>query len=380
MMLQAEKISSIPVVLGNGVEFIGNSNEMIDRLVADIDAARSHVHLLYYIFVGDKSGQKVAEALIRAQQRGVTCRVLADAVASRMFFHRSGLAATLQRAGVEVAPALPVAPIQRRLPRMDLRNHRKLALIDCGIAYCGSQNLVNADYGGRKGAPWVELTGRFTGPVVRELAMIFAEDWAFETGKLLEVPPLTDIPLVPDGALMQVVPTGPTSPGENYRRILLAALQCARERVSLTTPYFVPDEPTLVALQMAADRGVKVSLLVPLVVDHFFTGAAGRAHFSRLLSSDVKIYRYRPGLLHGKTVVVDDALAMIGTANLDVRSYNLNFELTVLMYGREPACRLWEIHRRYIADSSPMDATNWLARPALTRYGESVVALLSPLL
>jgi cardiolipin synthase len=380
MVLQAEKISAMPVVLGNHVEFIGDSNQMIDRLVADIDAAKSHVHLLYYIFAPDESGQKAAEALKRARGRGITCRVLADAVASRAFFHRTGLAGPLREAGVEVAAALPVAPIQRQLPRMDLRNHRKLAVIDNGIAYCGSQNLINADYGGRKGAPWVDLSARFTGPVVRELAIVFAEDWAFETDTLLNVPPVMNLPVAPEGMLMQVVPTGPSSPGENYRRVLLAALQCARERVSLTTPYFVPDDPTLVALQMAADRGVDVSLLVPEVVDHFFTGAAGRAHFTRLLQSDIHIFRYHPGLLHGKSVVVDDSMAMLGSANLDVRSFNLNFELTVLMYGREAAGKLAAIHRQYIADSRPIDPQKWMAKPALVRYGESAVSLLSPLL
>jgi cardiolipin synthase len=380
MVLQAEKISTLPVVLGNCVEYIGDSRTFIERLVADIHAAKSHVHLLYYIFASDQSGGEVAEALSRARARGVTCRVLADAVAARSFFHRDGLAGPLKAAGVEVASALPVAPIQRRLPRMDLRNHRKLALIDNGIAYCGSQNLVNPDYGGRKGAPWVDLSGRFTGPVVRELAIVFAEDWAFETGTRLEVPPVMNLPVIPEGTLMQVVPTGPTSPGENYRRVLLAALQCARERITLTTPYFVPDDPTLVALQMAADRGVDVSLLVPKVVDHFFTGAAGRAHFARLLGSGVHIFQYRPGLLHGKTLVVDGTLAMVGTANLDVRSFNLNFELTVLMYGREAAEGLAAIHRQYIADSEPINPQTWNARPAVVRYGESALSLLSPLL
>ena len=379
MVLQAEKISSMPVVLGNAVEFI-ESNTYIDRLVADIDAARSHVHLLFYIFAGDQSGQKVAAALKRARERGVICRVLADAVASRHFFHRRGLARVLVQEGVEVAAALPVAPIQRRLPRMDLRNHRKLAIIDSGVAYCGSQNLINADYGGRKGAPWVDLNCRFMGPVVRELAIVFAEDWAFETDKRLEVAPIQNVALDCNGTLMQVVPTGPTSPAENYRRLLLAAVQSARERIILTTPYFVPDEPTIVALLMAADRGVEVNLIVPLVGDHFFTAAAGRAQFTRLVQSDVKIYQYRPGLIHGKTVLVDNSLAMLGTANLDVRSFNLNFELTILMYGSEAATKLAAIHRKYMSDSSLLDSQKWVARPALWRYSESALSLLSPLL
>ena len=131
---------------------------------------------------------------------------------------------------------------------------------------------------------------------------------------------------------------------------------------------------------MAADRGVDVSLLVPEVVDHFFTGAAGRAHFARLLQSDIHIFQYHPGLLHGKSVVVDDSMAILGSANLDVRSFNLNFELTVLMYGRDAAGKLAAIHRQYVSDSCPIDGNKWMSRPALARYGESAVSLLSPLL
>ncbi|HXE56270.1 MAG TPA: phospholipase D-like domain-containing protein, partial [Tepidisphaeraceae bacterium] len=274
MVLQAEKVSELPVLGGNCVDFLDRSDVFVDRLVADIDRAGDQVHLLYYMFFADATGRRVAGAVERAARRGVKCRVLVDAVAGRGFFHRNGLGPLLAEAGVRVAAAQPVAPIQRRLPRMDLRNHRKLAVIDGRIAYAGSQNLVDPDYGGRRGAPWVDLSGRLTGPVVSELAAVFAEDWAFETGEVLDV--CSCLPAVQEGGAMQVVPTGPTSLGESYRRVLLGALQCARRRAVLTTPYFVPDEPTLVALAMAADRGVEVNLLLPQTPDHIFTAAAGR--------------------------------------------------------------------------------------------------------
>ncbi|HEY8748735.1 MAG TPA: cardiolipin synthase [Tepidisphaeraceae bacterium] len=380
MVRQAEKISTMPVVAGNCVDFIGDSPQMIDRLISDIDTAEHHVHLLYYMFSNDQSGQRTAEAARRAASRGVKCRVLADAVASRTFFHHNGLSRGLREAGVEVAAALPVALIQRRLSRMDLRNHRKLAVIDAKVAYCGSQNLINADYGGRHGAPWVDLSARLTGPIVSELAIVFAEDWGFETGTILDAPAPQATHDCGDQTLMQVVPTGPTSPGENYRRLLLAALQCARQRVSLTTPYFVPDDPTLVAFMMAADRGVEVTLILPKVGDHFFTAAAGRAHFGRLLEAGIRIHLFKPGLLHGKTVVVDQALALIGSANLDVRSFNLNFELTVLMYGTSAVNRLADIHAQYIAQSIPVDPAQWARRSPIKRYADSAISLLSPLL
>jgi cardiolipin synthase len=323
---------------------------------------------------------RVAGALRNAVVRGVKCRLIADAVASREFFHATGLARSLEKAGVEVTAALPVAPIQRRLPRMDLRNHRKLAVIDDAVGYCGSQNLINADYGGRHGGPWVDLTARMTGPIVSQLGIVFAEDWGFETGVMLDTPVAKTAVDCDNSTLMQAVPTGPTSPGENYRRLLLGALQCARRRVSLTTPYFVPDDPTIVSLLMATDRGVDVTLMLPEVPDHFFTAAAGRAHFQRLLEAGVRLYLFRGGLLHSKTVIVDDALAMVGSANLDVRSFNLNFELTLLMYGSAPVARLDAVHQQYISQSSLLTPEVWARRNVFKRYGDRAISLLSPLL
>ena len=380
MVLQAEKISGLPVLGDNSVEFLAESANMVERLVADIDAAVSQVHLLYYIFAADDTGKRVAAALERAAARGVTCRVLVDAVAGRAFFHRRGLAGRLRAAGVKIAAALPAAPIQRRMSRMDLRNHRKLAIIDSRIAYTGSHNLINPDYGGRRGAPWIDLTGRFTGPIVDELSIVFAEDWAMETREMLPAPTLPQPAGPAGGTPMQVVPTGPGSPGETYRRVLLAALQSARRRIVLTTPYFVPDETTLVSLLMASDRGVEVTLIVPERPDHFFTAAAGRAHFSRLLESGVAIHLYRPGLLHAKTTTIDDAFALFGSANVDVRSFNLNFELSLLLYGQKITQRLRVVQEGYLADSRRISAEEWAARPVIKRYADRAISLLSPLL
>ena len=374
--VQAQKIGRMPVVGGNTVDFITDSPAMIDRLVADIDAAKSTVHLLYYIVCADDVGQRIATALTAAAKRGVACRLLADEYASRAIFGGSGLAAQVKAQGVQVAAALPTSLLRRR----DLRNHRKLAIIDGSIAYAGSQNLINPTYGGKRGNPWVDLSGRFTGPILCEFAAIFAEDWAFETGEILEVAPLTpdmrDLP----GARMQVVPTGPVTPSESYRRVLLGAIQSASRRLIITTPYFVPDDPTLVSLMMAADRGVEVTLILPETPDQFMSAAAGRAHYARLLDAGVSIHLYRPGLIHTKAATVDDTLALFGSANLDVRSFNLNFELSVLVYDSEVTDRLRKIQMDYLKDSRPLDLPTWSKRPAIKRYADSIVSLLSPLL
>jgi cardiolipin synthase A/B len=380
MVLQAQRISEMPVLPDNAMELITDTAQLVARLVTDIDAAKSHVHLLYYMFEPDQTGERVVAALMRAAQRGVRCRVLADAVASRPLLQLSILRERLESAGVQVAAALPVAPIRRRLPRMDLRNHRKMTVIDGAIAYAGSHNLINPDYGGRRGAPWFDLTGRFTGPVVDELAIVFQEDWAFETGDEPDGPTTYDLGRTAGSVPMQVVPTGPSFPNETYRRVLLAAIQSARRRLILTTPYFVPDEPTLVALAMAADRGVEVTLVLPLVPDHIFTAAAGRAHFARLMASGIQIWQYRPGLLHAKATTVDDAFAMIGSANIDVRSFNLNFELSVLMYGQQATDAVRAVQMAYLADSQRLDAEAWNRRGVIRRYADGAISLLSPVL
>jgi cardiolipin synthase len=373
---QAMKVGQLPVVGANAVDFIIDSSEMTDRLIADIDSARTSVHLLYYIFSPDATGQRVAAALVAAAGRGVACRVLADAFASRVIFRSHGLAEQLRRQKVQVAEALPKALNRRR----DLRNHRKLAVIDGVIAYAGSQNLINADYGGKCGGPWHDLTGRLTGPIVRELSALFAEDWAFETEELLDVVPLEDAPCEAPGIRMQAVPTGPVNADESYRRVLLGTVQSATRRLVITTPYFVPDDPTLVALMMAADRGVEVTLIVPRTPDQFFTAWAARSHFAKLLDSGISIQLYNPGLIHSKTATADDTVALFGSANLDVRSFNLNFELSILAYGPEVTQRLRQIQMGYVRDSTSLELKSWASRSLLRRYGEAAVALVSPLL
>jgi cardiolipin synthase len=384
MVTQAEKIGGLPALGGNSVEFFPVAARFVDGLVADIAGAKSSVHLLYYIFACDPVAERVCDAVMAAAGRGVKCRVLADAMASRVFFHRHRLGATLKAAGVEVVAALPVAPFRRRFARMDLRNHRKLAIIDDEIAWTGSHNLTSSDYGGRRGNPWVDVTGRFMGPIVRELASVFAEDWAFETDVELEVreqnaageasgPAVTDV-------WAQVSPTGPTMPGINYRRLLLSAIQCAQRSLVITTPYFVPDEPTVMAILIAADRGVDVKLILPQQVDTLLPAAAGRAHFQRLLEGGISIYLYQPGLMHAKTMTIDDEFSLFGTANLDVRSFELNFELSVLLYGQQVTRALRKIQMDFLAESLKVEEAEWCKRPILRQYTDRAVSLLSPLL
>lgn len=380
VVLQIQKISGMPLTEGNAVKFIAASNAVIDALVADINAAQCHVHVMVYIFAPDDTGRKVAEALINAAKRGVSCRLLVDAIGSHHFLRSRKLIHELREAGVEFSAALPIAPLSRKLARIDLRNHRKLVIIDNTIAYTGSQNIINEDYGGRRGNPWFDLMGRFTGPVVADLQIVFLEDWAAETGLHVDSPDVFTISEPSGDICAQVIDTSPSQWNDSFRRALIAAFNAARKRIITTTPYFVIDEPTMLALSMAADRGVEVNIVLPRVGDHLLAAMAGCANFLPLLESGVKIHRFRPGLLHAKTTTIDEEFALIGSANLDLRSFNLDFELSVMLYGKEITAQLRDFQLAYIAQSDRIDINDWRKRKAITQYAERAIALLSPLL
>ena len=382
VILQAQQITGMPILGGNRIELLPTSESTIDRLLADIEHAKHHVHLLYYIFEPDEVGTQVAEALRRAKERGVTCRLLADAVGSRRFFswrHGSTLK-QLRNYGVEVHPILPASLLRRKLARLDLRNHRKLAIIDGTIAYTGSQNIVNADYGHRKAGSWIDLSGRFTGPVVGQLQAAFYEDWGFETDEVLRSEDIFPV-LKPTGDTpAQAVATGPTQEAVALVRVILTAINTAQRKIIITSPYLVPDESMILALSMAADRGVEVNLVVPYRSDHPIVSAAGRAHYDRLLEAGVHIYQHHRGMLHAKTITVDDALALLGSSNMDIRSFYLNFELNVLLYGSQMTNEVRFAQMQYLSEAVPVDRIKWQRRPKLHQFIDSLAALASPLL
>lgn len=379
MIVQAEQVSGNPILGGNQVQLIALTEELVESMVHDIDAAEDHVHVLFYIFWPDAVGTRVIDALERAVRRGVRCRLIADATGSRPLF-RSGVTRRMTQAGIEVVAALPAAPWRRKLARIDLRNHRKLVVIDGSCAYTGSHNIVVEDYGNKRAGKWVDLGARVTGPIVAQLQSTFLDDWLFETGERLD-----DAALYPDlesagHVAAQVVPTGPSHEAETFRWVLLAALNSAQRRIILTTPYLVPDEPTMLALAMAADRGVQVDVVVPQRSDHPLVEAAGRWYFEQLLENGINLHLYRDGMLHAKTITVDDAFSLLGSANLDIRSFYLNFELNVLLYGPEITAQLRFAQQQYLSVSDTIELHAWRRRPIVRQYLESAAALFSPIL
>ncbi len=373
----AEAVSHLPVRLGNAVELFHSSHDSIERLVEDIGNATHHVHLLFYIFMDDESGRQVAEALAGAAERGVKCRVLVDAVGSSKLHKTIG--AYLIEHGVEFQYALPVHLLRRKLDRIDLRNHRKIAVIDGKIGYTGSQNIANEDYG-RHDQVWHDMFARLEGPAVIDLQWVFLTDWFFETKTLLDAPELFPDPKIVGNTHVQVVPSGPSYNSEIYQRMVVTALYTAQKEVTITTPYFIPDEPFFQAMQAAALRGVTVNLLVPKRGDHFWVDMAGKAYYEYLLEQNIHIYEFHLGILHTKSMMIDDAYTFFGSSNFDIRSFSLNYEINLVFYSDRVTRRLGEICQWYLVNSTELTLKQVQERPFYKRIIQQIAKLLSPLL
>jgi cardiolipin synthase len=377
----ADNLGDFKPLGGNDVQLLTDYNVSIELLIADIGAAKFHVHMLYYIFGADETGARVADALIAAAKRGVNCRVLMDAVGSARALRK--LAPRLRQAGVEVNATLPVGLFRRNAGRIDLRNHRKIAVIDGRIGYTGSQNIVDPCF--IPGCPNEELVARVAGPVVAHLQAIFFADRAIETDQMLDEPELFPDPPSPPtppagSAVAQLLPSGPGYGRENAQALMVDLIHSAMKRVVVTTPYFVPDEPFLQALQTAVLRGVEVSLVLPVHSNQFVTNLAQQSYYDELLESGVRIYLYRPHFLHAKHLSVDDDVALIGSSNIDIRSFALNAEVSLMVYDAGVMQQLRAIHDRYFANSNLLTREVWDQRGVIARTSQNIARLADSLL
>lgn len=377
----AERVGEVPIIGNNALEGTADSEEAVRRIIEDIDHAEHHVHVLVYIFGNDRTGKEVGDALARAVQRGVRCRVLVDAVGSKAML--KGLASDLRTKGVEVVAMLPVNVVRLLLSRLDIRNHRKLVVVDGRIAWAGSQNLVDPDYGQTRIGAWKDVMLRVRGPAVLSLQRVFLEDWYAETGKLLETSGFGGVLPEPEEAgesPVQVVPTGPHLRSRALQDLYLAGIQEAEERLVITSPYFVPDEPVMAALRVAVMRGVKVDIIVPLRGNNPIVNAASWAYFRDLVESGVSVHMHREGLLHAKTMTVDDSFSMVGSSNFDIRSFDINFELNLLLFGPAVTSRIRALQERYLAESDTVTHEQASGVGRIRRFTEEVARLFSPLL
>ncbi|MEY8097751.1 cardiolipin synthase [Falsihalocynthiibacter sp. S25ZX9] len=336
-------ISGFSPVGGNSARLMDNSNAAIDAMVADVDAAQDHVHLIFYIWVPDRNGTKMAEALKRAAARGVTCRAMVDDIGSRSMV-KSDLWKEMAAAGVNTAVALKVGnPIARIFDgRIDLRNHRKILVIDNKITYCGSQNCADPEFVQKaKFAPWVDAVMRFEGPIVRQNQRVFVGDWMESNQEDITSVLSHPYPDYAEGFPAQVVTSGPTSRASAMPEMFVTLIYSATRELFITTPYYVPVDALQAAICAAGNRGVKTTIIFPARNDDFAVGASSRSYYADLLAAGVTIYEYEAGLLHTKSMTVDDEITFIGSANMDRRSFDLNYENNILLqdHGMTKAMR-----------------------------------------
>ncbi len=373
-----------PTVRGSSLELLSDSEEILRAIAQDVDAAQTSVLMEFYIWSEGGCADEVLEALIRAARRGVNCRLLVDALGARPWW-KGNQPGRLREAGVDVRPALPVGLFRTLVGRTDLRQHRKIVVIDAMTAWTGSMNMVDPRFFKRDAGvgQWVDAMVRVQGAAVVPLAATLIGDWILESGEVLgEVIQRTGLRLLqPRGSTdVQVVPSGPGLTEDCLLQLVLTLLHAAQNELVLTTPYLVPDESILRALRSAAARGVRVQLIVPEHVDSFLTRYASRSSFDDLLSSGVEIYLYRGGLLHTKSITVDGQLSMFGTANLDMRSLWLNYEISLFIYEAAFAAELGQLQQSYLNDSARLYADAWAQRSFGQRLLENIIRLVGPLL
>ncbi len=378
----ARTVNHLDPTCSNSARLAPDSNAAIDEMIADIDAAREHVHACFYIWLADHNGLKLKNAFIRAAERGVHVRLLADALGSRRLIE-SGHWTEMHDRGCEVRVALPVGnPLWTLIRgRVDLRNHRKLMVVDNAVAWCGSQNAADPDFRIKpRFAPWVDIMSRWQGPVAQQCQYLFVSDWIAEGGDDISAL-LTET--VPEGSgeiVAQVLGTGPTAEFDAMPACFSELIHSAREELVVTTPYFVPDEQLLFALTSAGRRGIRTLMLFPKRNDNWIVAAASRSYYKDLIDAGAEIYEFKPGLLHAKTMVVDRRVGLIGSANLDRRSFELNFENNILFDDAAFAEAVRARQDEYLAQCERV------TREDVERYGialrlwQNLLATLSPML
>jgi len=335
LMTMASNMCDALVTTGNEVSVDHDAESSFLNMSLAIEAAESHVHLEYYIFADDDTGRAMRDLLVKKAQQGVEVRLLLDEIGSwrlgRAFIR------SLREAGVKVAFFLPWGLSGRRM-HINCRNHRKIGIVDGRVAFLESKNIGD-EYLGRKKklGPWRDTNLRMRGPVVAQIQEIFVDDWHFTTGEALTDNRYFPPPIVEGTRIVQIVPSGPDGRAHLMYQLLFAAMSDSEQTISILTPYFVPDPAMILALQSAAYRGVKVRLLLPSRSDHYIVLWAGRATYEELLETGVEIYEYGAGMMHSKVVAVDQRWAMVGSANMDVRSFRLNFEVTAILYDNSLA-------------------------------------------
>ncbi|WP_146360642.1 cardiolipin synthase [Arthrobacter yangruifuii] len=379
------RLGSFPTLDGNKVELQRDYAESIAEMTEAVRTAKRYVHVEFYIIGYDAVTRDFFRALTDAAERGVTVRLLFDHIGTIRIPGYRKLLRELRGSHIQWRRMLPVEPFRGHWRRPDLRNHRKILVVDGAVAFTGSQNLVEPAYNKRRnhrsGRKWVELMARVEGPVVDELSVVFATDWNAETDENLERElSLYDWSYDPGNVTCQVVPSGPGFSTENNLRLFASLIYSASDRISITSPYFVPDDTLLYAVTTAAQRGVAVELFVSEKGDQFLVDHAQRSYYEALLRAGVRIYQYpKPLVLHAKHFTIDNEVAVLGSSNMDMRSFSLNLEVSVMMFDGTIVEQMRRVEDTYRSLSKELILDNWVGRPVWQRYIDNVARLTATL-
>jgi len=373
--------ANAPFTRSNAAEVLTDGQIAFDRIFEELEKAERHIHLEYYILRADNVGRKLQEVLIRKARQGVTVRVIYDAVGSWSL--PKTYLREMRKNGIDIRPFLPVImPFINN--RLNYRNHRKIIVIDGRVGFLGGLNIGDEYLGYHpKLGKWRDTHLMLEGSAVHFLQVIFLLDWDFVSGKKLAGH--TDTEFFPEiesyeGKLVQIAASGPDSDWEAVRQSYFALINSAHSSINITTPYLIPDEGISLALKTAALSGVRIKIILPSKPDHKVVFWASQSYFDELMEAGIEIYLYRPGFIHAKIISVDGEVASLGSANLDMRSFQLNFEVNAMLYDRELVAKLDADFTRDLAQSVRVNLPDFAARPLRSRIRQSAARLLSPIL
>ncbi|MGN8027188.1 cardiolipin synthase [Microbacterium sp. 22242] len=379
-----QSLGALPLFAGNGAHLISDYQTSLDAMADAIRRAKQFVHVEFYILQSDVSTDNFFRALEEVAERGVPVRVLLDHWANRWKPRYRQTIARLDAMGADWHLMLPVQPLKGRTQRPDLRNHRKLLVVDNEVAFLGSQNVTDSTYNLpkniKRGLHWVDLMVRVDGPVVASVNAVFLSDWYSETDEVPESAVFAPTEGGSGDLDCQIVPSGPGFEAENNLRLFLGLLYGAKRTIMIVSPYFVPDEALLLAVSTACDRGVQVELFVSEEGDQAMVYHAQRSYYEALLRAGVRIWMYRkPYILHTKSLTIDDDIAVIGSSNMDMRSFGLNLEISMLVRGEEFVNEVRVVEDQYRALSRELTLEEWLEQPLRSTVLDNLARLTSSL-
>lgn len=371
------KMSDAPLYKGNSITFYSTATEMYAELFSEIRKAKEFIHIQFYIFMDDNIGTELRDLLAEKAKEGVEVRFLYDDVGSwkakKRFFKN------MELMGIQVASFLEV-----RIPvltsRVNYRNHRKVVVIDGNVGFMGGMNIADRYMTGINNGIWRDCHFKLQGKAVNALETSFAVDWYSTTNEFLSSKKYFQATETADDNLMQIVTSGPNGEYKEIHEGIFQAITNAKEYVYIQTPYFIPTDNLMLAIQTAALSGVEVRLMLPKESDTVFVHMATKSYIKDMLKADVKVDFYKTGFLHSKLIVIDDSLTIVGSANMDVRSFEHNFEINAFVYDQNTALKAKDIYMNDLQDSETMSLEAWQKRPFKDRVASSVLRLFTPLL